>query len=138
MPLPTLGNLSTPLGIAGGNSVGAHAPAAVPAANTITPSLISGAFAGGQPAPYVAPQGAQPAAGAQFGYQPTQFGNMQPAQPPGMSPPPPSVGNGFAPFMAPSPQVTQALRGIPPGILQQLHSSGLIHPQLMSHVFRVQ
>jgi hypothetical protein len=41
---------------------------------------------------------------------------------------------GFGAFQAPHPQVTQALKTLPPGMLQSLHNSGMIHPQLMQHV----
>jgi hypothetical protein len=136
MPLPSVGNLSTPLGIAGGNTIGAQAPAAVPTANIPTPSLISGAFAGGQFATPQQPLGSMnQTSSLNLPNSFQQTGNLQTMAP---NAPPPTTGAGYAPFTPPNPQVTQALRGIPQGILQQLHSSGLIHPQLMSHVFRAQ
>ena len=166
MPLPTLGNLSgalaanapaTSIGggtpLAGGISapstpaqnrfpsgVGPGAPAANAPATSIGGGPPLGQLSGAISAPYTAAQnqflsGAGPGALNPANNPFQQMGNIQPAT--GMSPPPPTTGAGYAPFMPPSSQVTQALRGIPPGILQQLHSSGLIHPQLMSHVFRV-
>lgn len=44
------------------------------------------------------------------------------------------ASGGFGQFSPPNAQVTQALRSLPPQTLQALHSSGLIHPQLMQHV----
>jgi hypothetical protein len=32
------------------------------------------------------------------------------------------------------PQAVQALKNLPPGVLQHLHNSGMIHPQLMQHL----
>jgi hypothetical protein len=143
MPLPNFGNLVMPSG--------PHAPSAVPTANAPTISIGGGLpLAGTTPAlgtltgtisaPYTTAQnqflsGVGPGALNPANNPFQQMGNIQP--PTGMSPPPPTTGAGFAPFTPPNAQITQALRGIPPGVLQQLHSSGLIHPQLMSHVFRV-
>jgi hypothetical protein len=59
-----------------------------------------------------------------------------PAGPPPSAPPPNAAGQPgiHAALSQLHPQVTQALKNLPPGVLQQLHSTGMIHPALMQHV----
>jgi hypothetical protein len=52
-----------------------------------------------------------------------------PVQP--QQPPQPQAHPNFSQL---SPHVTQALKNLPPGALQQLHNMGMIHPGLMQHL----
>lgn len=59
---------------------------------------------------------------------------IQGAAPPPPPPAPAPQHSGPPNFSQMSPQVTQALKSLPPGILQQLHTMGAIHPGLMQHL----
>ena len=73
---------------------------------------------------------------------------QQPAQPPampmgiGMAPQAraaPPAGGMIGQIMAQlHPQAQQAIRGIPREALQHLHNAGLIHPDLMGHLYGMQ
>jgi hypothetical protein len=61
-------------------------------------------------------------------------GNIGTALPQMQQPQPQMQRPGQPNFSQLHPQVTQALKNLPPGVLQQLHNSGMIHPGLMQHV----
>jgi hypothetical protein len=69
-------------------------------------------------------------------------GNIGNAMQPLAAPPPPVPAAPNAPqqnnFAAQAaqlhPQAIQALKSMPPGVLQHLHGIGMIHPQLMQHL----
>lgn len=70
------------------------------------------------------------------------IGNIGNAMQPMAAPPPPVPAAPNAPqqnnFAAQAaqlhPQAIQALKSMPPGVLQHLHGIGMIHPQLMQHL----
>jgi hypothetical protein len=144
-PVPSsgLGNIGATFGPP--NAPGAMAPTPPMRANTgptMRPMPMPGQYGGGQASGPVgapaAPMAGTPSignmgmpAGVAGGIAPMSGQSQQP-QPPSAGPVAGGLGSIFSQM---DPQHAAAIRGIPQRAMQALHSAGMIHPELMRHLY---